>query len=621
MRVIGTAGHVDHGKSTLIKALTGIDPDRLAEEKARQMTIDLGFAFMRLNDQMVGIVDVPGHRDFIENMLAGVGGIDAVLLVIAADEGIMPQTREHIAILELLAVENAVVVLTKIDAVNDPDWLDLIEADIRTSLSKTQLIPAGFVRTSSHTGQGLDELVATLSDLLEKLPLRTSTRIPRLPIDRVFSVNGFGTVITGTLRDGALDVETEVTIQPTGLTARIRSIQSYHQPVDAALAGSRVAINLGGVDKLEIERGHVVTLSGALTPTRLVDVYYRHLSDASRPLKHQAMVKVYSGTAEYTARLRLLFDEQVLPGQAAWAQLQFDQPAVLADRDRFVIRIPSPAETIGGGTVANAHPTRRWRRHDPQLHERLEQSLKEGPAEKLARAAISDTPIKREQLRVKTGFMESEFSRALDEAVVDGRILLLSEGVLNADRAASLLEQIRSYLRQYHEQYPLRMGMPREELRSRVRLKVVTLAELAERAPDIIMDRAVVRLSSHRIRFTPEQQERITGLLATLRQQPFTPPSVSEILLEITPDELRALQDLGDVVTIQPEVLLEKSAYTRLIEIVKEMFDTHETITAAILRDRLITSRKFAIAYLEHLDSAGITKRVGDARVKGRFPG
>ncbi|RMF28066.1 MAG: selenocysteine-specific translation elongation factor, partial [Chloroflexi bacterium] len=350
MRVIGTAGHVDHGKSTLVKALTGIDPDRLREEKERQMTIDLGFAWLTLpGGEPVGIVDVPGHKDFIENMLAGVGGIDAALFVVAADEGVMPQTREHLAILDLLEVKTGVVAITKADLSESPEWLELVMAEVSETLEGTCLEGAPLIPVSAKTGEGLTELLAALEEVLATSEPRRDRGRPRLPVDRVFTISGFGTVVTGTLIDGSFEIGQEVEIQPQGLRARIRGLQTHKRAIEKAVPGSRVAVNLSGVSKEQLWRGSVVTTPGWLRPTLLVDARLRYLEDARHPLRHNAEVKFFSGSTEVMARVRLLSHQELPPGETGWVQLRLAAPVPLVKGDRFIIRRPSPPATIGGG--------------------------------------------------------------------------------------------------------------------------------------------------------------------------------------------------------------------------------------------------------------------------------
>ncbi len=363
MRVIGTAGHVDHGKSTLIAALTGIHPDRLKEEQACEMTIELGFGWLTLpNGEEIGIVDVPGHRDFIENMLSGIGGIDAALLIIAADEGVMPQTKEHLAILDLLQIPAGTIVMTKTDLVSDSAWLDLVEADIRAAVSDTVLKDAPILRVSAKTKTGLDELISTLSKLLEEKPARLDLNRPRLPIDRVFTMSGFGTVVTGTLSDGHLSVGDEVQILPSGFTGRIRGLQTHKKKEEEATPGSRVAVNISGLTTEQIRRGEVVTHPDQYQATRRLDARFRLLKDASSPAKHGDEVKLFVGASETIATLRLLGVEELSPGEEGWIQLELRDPVVATRGDRYILRRPSPGETIGGGVIVDHQPKGRHKR-------------------------------------------------------------------------------------------------------------------------------------------------------------------------------------------------------------------------------------------------------------------
>ncbi|MDP9245919.1 MAG: selenocysteine-specific translation elongation factor, partial [Chloroflexota bacterium] len=364
IRVVGTAGHVDHGKSTLIRALTGIDPDRLHEERERGMTIDLGFAWLTLpGGADVGIVDVPGHQDFIRNMLAGIGGIDAVILVIAADEGVMPQTREHLAILQLLGIERGVVALTKRDLVDD-DWAALVRTDVRGALAGTPLAGAPMVDVSATTRRGLDELVASLESVLGAAPPRRDLARPRLPIDRAFTMTGFGTVVTGTLVDGTLRVGDEIELMPGGLRGRIRGLQTHRQAIDAARPGSRVAANVTGIEKEAVDRGMVLAHPGTIAPTSVIATRLELLRDVSGPLEHDDTVRVHAGTAEAIARASVLELGAIEAGGHAWVQLRLATPLAVAVGDRLVVRRPSPSETLGGGAVADTSGERSRTRAD-----------------------------------------------------------------------------------------------------------------------------------------------------------------------------------------------------------------------------------------------------------------
>ena len=390
MRVIGTAGHVDHGKSTLIQALTGTHPDRLKEEQEREMTIDLGFAWWLLPDgEEVGVVDVPGHRDFIENMLAGIGGIDAALFVVAADEGVMPQTREHLAILNILQIPTGVVALTKIDMIQDEEWLALVEEELRQELRGTVLEDAPIVPVSARTGANLDQLQLSLQEVLSLNPHRPDLGRPRLPIDRVFTIAGFGTVVTGTLVEGHFSVGDEVVILPGGLRGRVRGLQTHQRKEDRALPGSRTAINISGVDLEELQRGQVVAHPGTFEETRRMDVAFQLLADSAFPLEHNTEVKLFIGAAEMIARVRLIGSEVLAPGDRGWLQLEMPRPVVAARGDRYILRRPSPGETIGGGVVLDPAPRRRYKRFSPSVLKRL-QALEQGsPEEVLMQALIT----------------------------------------------------------------------------------------------------------------------------------------------------------------------------------------------------------------------------------------
>lgn len=619
MRVIGTAGHVDHGKSTLVRALTGIDPDRLAEEKAREMTIDLGFAWLSLpGGEVIGIVDVPGHRDFIENMLAGVGGIDAALLVIAADEGVMPQTREHLAILDLLGIGSGLVVLSKIDLITDPEWLDLVEQEIHDSLHGTALEGAPIVRVSAVNEHGLDELKSRLSVLLRTLPQVANNRCPRLPIDRVFTISGFGTVVTGTLLGGPLRTGDEIEIQPAGLRGRIRGLQSYKQAVEEAQPGSRVAVNLAGVDKSLIARGQVLTHPRQMQPTQLVDVRYRHLRDASHALKHNMLVKLFVGAAEASAYTRLLAAETIEPGEEGWLQLRLERPLALAPGDRFILRCPSPAETIGGGVVVDPHPGRRWRRFDERVIRRLETQLAGTPLERLVQAANQADGIKPSVLQKQAELSDSDFEAALRSALDQRLIVPLPDNTyLTQQRFEALQQQLLELLNAFHTAEPLRRGMQREQLRSQLGVRQSTFAALLEALPAVVTEGTLVRARDHQVRFDAEQQARIDHLRAQMAATPYTPPSYTEAVQIVGERVLRALIEQGEIVQVQPDIIFSKTAYDTMLTVLLEMLAVQGQVTTAAFRDRFGTTRKYAIGFLEHLDSVGITKRVGEVRVRG----
>lgn len=624
MRVIGTAGHVDHGKSTLVQALTGTHPDRLKEEREREMTIDLGFAWFTLpGGEPVGVIDVPGHRDFIENMLAGVGGIDAALFVVAADEGVMPQTREHLAILDLLAIPAGVIALTKADLV-DAEWLAMVTQDVRAALRGTVLADAPLMPVSARTGAGLAELKAHLQRVLGAQPPRPDLGRPRLPIDRVFSLTGFGTVVTGTLSDGALAVGEAVEILPGGLPARIRGLQVHKTKLDQAAPGTRVALNLTGVEVAQLRRGQVVAHPGTLTATTLVDAHFRHLAEAELPLKHHAEVKLHIGAAEVLATVRLLGQDSVLPGEAAWIQLVCAAPVVAAKGQRFILRRPSPGATIGGGVVVDAQPRRRHRQHDATVVAQLETVARGTPGEVLLQALTALGPASLKDALARAGLEAGPGAAAVAELRAAGDLVELEGEALVMARAGwlRLTADLRTTLAAYHAQSPLRAGMPREELKSRLgrqtplapRLFNAVLAQAAA-VGLVVAQGAQVRLTEHTVRFTPAQQARIDALLADFRRDPFNTPLPKDCAARVGEEVLAALVDLGQLIQLSPEVVFLPETYADMVAQVRAHLKAHRTITVAVVRDRFKTSRKYALALLEHLDAAGVTKRVGDERV------
>jgi selenocysteine-specific elongation factor len=638
MHVVGTAGHVDHGKSTLVHALTGIDPDRLREEKEREMTIDLGFAWLTLpNGEPVGIVDVPGHRDFIENMLAGVGGIDAAIFVVAADEGIMPQTREHLAILDLLGISTGVVALTKMDLAESGEWVELVAADVSETLEGTALKGAPIIPVSARTGQGLDQLIAALQETLARVEPRRDRGRPRLPIDRVFTISGFGTVVTGTLADGCFEVGQEVEILPRGLKARVRGLQAHKQKVGRAMPGGRVAMNLTGLSKSDLKRGDVVTIPGWLHPTVLVDVQLRYLPDTLRPgsgqaphpLRHNTPLKFFSGAAETLARVRLLGQEQLPPGQSGWVQLQLQEPLPLVKGDRFIVRTPSPPTTVGGGVVVDPHPGRKHRRFRPEILARLETLGQGSPAEILLQALERRGPTVAHDLLAASGVGEAA-PEALAQLLDEGQAILLGPQTDVQPSATSahllvtrtwwstLIDRLSQELSTYHQKFPLRTGMSREALRSGLKLDAKTFNAVMARAvaEGLAVDEgAAVRLPSHAVRFTAEQQQQVDTLLASFRRQPYATPSVKESAAAVSEEVVGVLVSRGDLIQLSPEVLLLPETYAEMAARVRQHIEREGSITLAQVRDMFGTSRKYAQALLEHLDEAGVTKRVGDERV------
>ncbi len=644
MRVIGTAGHVDHGKSTLVHALTGIDPDRLREEKEREMTIDLGFAWLTLPpprdagedapNESVGVIDVPGHIDFIKNMLAGVGGIDAALFVVAADEGVMPQTREHLAILDLLQVPTGVVALTKTDAVTEDGWIDLVEADLRTTLDGTCLADAPIVPVSARTAAGLPQLRQALSDALAAVPPRRDKGRPRLPIDRVFTIAGFGTVVTGTLSDGQLAVGDEVEILPDGLKARIRGLQTHKRAVEVSLPGSRVAINLTGVHPDDLRRGMVVARPNVLRPTTLIDVRLRLVrsDDWHAAIKHSARVDFFSGAAEVPARVRVLDGEEIRSGASGWAQLALEAPIVVEPGDRFILRQPSPSMTVGGGAVVNAHPARRWRRFQADVLQQLETLARGTPEDLVFHALARSEPAPLKDIVGVSGLQAADAEAVVAELVARGEILPL--GALQPPLARSLTPVISlggwhtlaarmaETLSDHHAQFPLRPGMVREQLKGRVQGRAKWPAKLfnelitrAEAEGRLVQAGDFVARPDHRITFTPAQQARVGALLSAFRRQPATPPSMADSIAMTDAEIISALLYQGVLVRLSEDVLLLGETYEAMVAGIVAHIKAHGSMTVAQVRDQFNTSRKYALALMERLDELKVTRRVGDERV------
>ncbi|OGN91521.1 MAG: selenocysteine-specific translation elongation factor [Chloroflexi bacterium RBG_13_48_10] len=628
MHVIGTAGHVDHGKSTLVQALTGTHPDRLKEEREREMTIDLGFAWLTLpSGEEVGIVDVPGHRDFVENMLAGIGGIDAALFVIAADEGMMPQTTEHLAILDLLQVQGGVIVLTKIDLISDPDWLDLVEEDISSSVKNTVLQNAPIVRVSSRTHQGIPELLRSLDDCLQNRPPRPDLGRPRLPVDRVFTMAGFGTVVTGTLSDGSLHTGDDVVILPSGLHTRIRGLQTHHRKEDTAIPGSRTAINLTGINIEQVKRGDVIAYPGSYQPSQRIDVRFRLLPDVIQPLKHDTQVKIFHGAAEILSRVRLLGSNELMPGEEGWLQLELKEPLITIRGDRYILRRPSPGETLGGGIVVDPHPKRRHKRFSNEELASLETLARGTPAEIFFQALNALSIASLQDVTVRANLDINDSNNAARELIELGQVIALENDTRDAISPLTLLtskaywdqinHQILQIMDDYHKNHPLRRGISREELKSRLKFSsrfynailrmIVSAGALEEHG-------SLIQRVGHSIRFNPQQQRAADGLLARFIASPFSPPTSKECLAEVGEDIYTALLDLGLIIYIPPDVVFRKQDYELMLSEVISLLKSRGTITAAEVRDHFNTSRRYVLALLEYLDTQGITVREGDIR-------
>lgn len=629
--IIGTAGHIDHGKTALVKALTGIDTDRLKEEKERGISIELGFAFLRLGEEItLGIVDVPGHERFVKTMLAGVGGIDLVILVIAADEGVMPQTREHLHICELLGIRRGLVALTKKDLV-DPEWLDLVQEEIRTFLAGTFLQEAPILPVSAVAGEGLPELRDALARLSAEPHPRRGDGIVRLPIDRVFTIRGFGTVVTGTLWTGSLGIGDEVVILPKDLHSRVRRLQVHNESVERASAGQRTAVNLPGIETDQIERGDLLCLPDTLRVSTSVEATLALLPDAPKPLANRARVRFHLGTAEILARVILLDREKLSPGAEAYVHLRLERPSAAMLHDRYVLRSYSPATTIGGGVILDpCPPLKRRRRPEVVAHlQILEQGSSRDRLMQLLKSG-STSPLPLPALQAAAGLAPQDLEEQLRDLLAAGNIIGIKgrdrESYLHREVYDDLRQTILSLLKQFHAQQPLREGISKEELRSRL-AKGVSPALFAQllndltQAKELAQDRDRVRLTAHRPQLSAAE-ETLTNRLESLYQRAaLQPPTMDAAFKEAGADRKVAqavffrLVEQGTLIKIKDDLYIHRDAHEQAKTLLLEHFKRAPSISVPTFKNLLGVTRKHAIPFLEHFDQIKLTRRAGDDRV------
>ena len=624
--IIGTAGHVDHGKTLLIKALTGIDTDRLVEEKKRGITIELGFAHLDWPDgTQAGIVDVPGHEKFIKNMLCGAGGIDLAMLVIAADDGVMPQTVEHLDILTLLGIRDGLVVITKADTV-DPEWLELMKEEIAQRVEGTFLEGKPIHTVSAYTGQGIPELKEMLRQLVQKAEEK-SLRIPfRLPIDRVFSVDGFGTVVTGTLIEGAINEGDLAQLLPSGVQTRIRNLQVHGKNVDTAYAGQRVALNLAGLKKTDIQRGDTVVKPGSVRVSRMLDVRLQNLKDSDRVIKNDSQVHLFHGAAELLAKVVLFGQEELKPGESCYAQLRLTEPIASKNGDRFVIRFFSPMETIGGGVILDDQP-RRHKRSDPAIKKVL-QIKESGSRDDLTIQLLREFGTKlptAAQLVAKLQREEADIQEELADLCSRGHALQPLPGRY---AAASAIDKVWSDCQEivalYHKQNPLHAGIKSAELRQKL-FKGMDQTS-ADALLNVLRQEGKLRkvtdryaLADFAIVLTKRQRNIREKLLKLYMSAGIETPITEHIMEEYPPNEridarqvLESLISSGELVLLTPQICLHKTTYASIVEAAKNHFESSDSLTLAQLRDLLQTSRKYAQALVEYFDRIHITRKDGD---------
>jgi selenocysteine-specific elongation factor len=628
--IIGTAGHIDHGKSSLVLALTGTDPDRLAEEKRRGITIDLGFAFLHWGQTQLAFVDVPGHERFVKNMLAGAGGMDLVMLIVAADESIKPQTREHFDICRLLEIPRGLTVITKSDLV-DSETLELVRLEVEEFTRGSFLENAPIVAVSARTGAGLDELRAALGRLAAELPGKDSTRYFRLPIDRAFAMKGFGTVVTGTLISGSVAAEDEVELFPARRRVRVRGVQSGGASLERATAGQRTAINLAGIALEEVRRGMTLAAPGRFDPTQRCDVRLTLLPSA-RPLKQRARAHFHQGTAECMASVRLLEGDTLAPGGAALAQLRLNEPLLLLPGDRFILRQFSPVITIGGGVVLDAlAPHHKLARERDAVRRFLTTIERGSQTEALAALCAADLRgLDMATLVARTGWLEEEVRAAAEALAAENRLRIVCEQplvVASAHLLADAVQRITQELSAFHKDNPLLEGIPKQDLRERVAPGLrdeVFRAALQElvRSGHISISGDVVKRAGHSIALTPEEQRARTQIEQAFAQAGLTVPPVKEVLGKLAMETKRAQKIVQlllreqVLVKVSEELLFHCTAITCLRELLAAHKQKHgDRIAVPAFKELAGVSRKYAIPLLEYLDRQRVTRRAGDERI------
>ncbi|MDO8683924.1 MAG: selenocysteine-specific translation elongation factor [Armatimonadota bacterium] len=622
--IVGTAGHVDHGKTTLIKALTGIDTDRLKEEKQRGMTIDLGFASLTLpSGRTVGIVDVPGHERFLKNMLAGASGVDLALLVIAADEGVMPQTKEHLEILQLLETKKGVIALTKCDMVDD-DWIEIVEEDIRAQLVGTFLEDAPIVRVSSLTSAGISELAATLDVLCDEVEEHNISVPFRLPIDRVFTLTGFGTVITGTLVSGTMRVGDAVEVLPQKIQTRARQIQVHGRKLEEVTAGARVAVNLAGVETSDIERGSVCAPPGYLKPSQLIAAHARILKDEEKPLRSKSRLRLHIGTAEIIGRVTVLDKEQIEAGEDGFIQFKAEEPFVAARGDRFVLRSYSPMRVIGGGIVIEPNAVRR-KRFDAAALESLSAKLQGDPRELVEQALLSGGAKSIAEIVKSVALPEGEVNSAIEELISHKRAVKLESGALMSRVTLSTItERVLGSLAAFHKANPLKPGQNKEELRTVAargldQKSFNALLSLLRMDGKVAVTESIVKLAGHDLKLSPEQEKALSAIEAAYRQAKFNPPSVEEAYAAAggrdSKDVLDLLVSQEELLKIAEGLYFHSDTITAAEGLIRDYVAKNGPMSVSAFRDITGSSRRFIIPLLEYFDYKRVTRRVGDQRV------
>lgn len=616
--ILGTAGHIDHGKSALVKALTGIDPDRLKEEKERGITIDLGFAELSYPDGLtIGIVDVPGHERLVRNMLAGAGGIDLVLLVIAADEGIMPQSREHLHICNLLKIKSGLIIITKADLVEN-EWIELLKDEIKDFVRGTFLDGAKIIPVSSKTMFNIDLLKEEIRAVALNVEPKPVKGLFRLPIDRVFTLKGFGTVVTGTAVSGSISVDEPVEVLPSNIKSKVRGLHSHRKPMQTAFAGQRVAINLQGVEKEDLKRGDSVVLPGRFIPTKIINAKVDLLQD-SPPLKNKVLVHFHLATSETIARVILYGKDELRPGESCYCQYRLQEPIVSMSGDRYIIRRFSPVDTIGGGEVLDPSPPKRKQKDIVEDLKLLEKSnLTEKISFKVWQSGFHGISIKAIEGWVKTEL--TAIKDSIHKLKEKGIIVEIEDILIHKTFLDLFREKVLHVLKEFHSKNPLKPGMPKEELRAMLKMEPKLFTGLINSIRDVVTEKEVLRLKTFSTILSQADESMKNRIIEMLQIGRFQPPTKEELSHSLKLDHkhlsdiLNHLVKEGTLVRINDSLYLTTSIYTEMINKLKDLFSKKPEMTVAEFRDILSTTRKYALPILEYLDSIKVTLRVGDVR-------
>lgn len=619
--ILGTAGHIDHGKSSLVKALTGTDPDRLKEEKERGITIDLGFANISYPDGItVGIVDVPGHEKLIKNMLAGAGGIDILMLVIAADEGVMPQTREHLAICNMLKIKTGIIAITKIDTV-EKDWLELVILDVKEFVRGSILENAEIMPVSSKTHENIDKLKNTIWSAAKNVSPKLINSIFRMPIDRVFTLKGFGTVVTGTALSGEVVLDMPVEILPAGIVSKVRGLQSHGKLSDKAYAGQRIGINLQGVNKEDIQRGDVVLSSSVCKVTNTIDAVIEMLEEAP-VLKDRSLVHLYLGTSETIARVIIYDNAELKPLQKSYCQFRLQDNIVAMSGDKYIIRRFSPLETIGGGVVLDSLPEKRRKKEGISDLEIFEKgTLLEKIECKIKKSGLAGVDYSFLQGWIYCDMDDiKESVRTLKK---QSKILVSQDAYFHIDVITEIVQRLKGLLADFHRDNPLKEGMLKEEVRARLfgnKHPNEKIFDILFGAEGITLQKDIVRLSEFSAGVSAIEADVKNKIIRLLDQGAYQPPTRAELQkdLKLSDKEITDILNLmnkeGIIVRINETFYLAKSRYDRIIEMLREFFKNKQTITVSEFRELLNTSRKYAMPIIEFLDTKKVTLRIGDVR-------